>query len=171
MSKDMIPLYIDDVSGFAQRLRKSLSDAETLPSHAAMLALIAKSAGFRNHQHLKAEKPRPVMRPDPALKKAIRVFDAEGRISRWPNKTKLQGLCLWTVWARLPAHQDMTEEEINAFIKPALGFNDHVLVRRSLIDHKMATRQIDGSNYRRIEQKPPELALELMAMLRSRPVQ
>ncbi|MGR3679675.1 MAG: DUF2087 domain-containing protein [Paracoccaceae bacterium] len=166
MSKDVTSLYIDDLSGFARALRKSLMGQDRIPGHVAMLGLIARSAGFRNHQHLKATRPEPVLREDPAIKRALRVFDDTGRITRWPNKTKLQGLCLWTIWAQFPARQDLSEQDVNEIIKPALGFKDHVLVRRSLIDHKMAERTIDGRVYRRIEQRPPQLALDLMARLR-----
>lgn len=166
MSKDVIPLYINDVSVFARNLSVALRNTDTPPSHTTMLALIAKSAGFKNHQHLKADAALRPEKAPPILKRAIRVFDSAGRLSRWPNKTQLQGLCLWPIWARFPAHQDLTEKQVNSLIKDALDFEDHVLVRRSLIDHKLATRAKDGSAYRRIEQRPPDIALELLAALR-----
>ncbi|PSL20656.1 DUF2087 domain-containing protein [Shimia abyssi] len=165
MSKDATPLFIPDVTGFAKTLRKSLADQDGIPGHAAMLALIAKSAGYKNHQHLRA-KPAPEPLDELALKRALRVFDETGRMARWPKQTKVQGLCLWPFWARLPAHQDMTEKEVNEALKQGLAFADHVLLRRSLIDHKLATRTIDGRTYRRLEQKPPPEALALINRLR-----
>jgi hypothetical protein len=80
----------------------------------------------------------------------------------------VQGLCLWPFWAQLPAHQDLSEKEVNAVLKGGLSFDDHVLLRRSLIDHKLATRTIDGRVYRRIEQRPTPEALALMDRLKDR---
>lgn len=166
MSKDVTPLFIDDISGFARILRKSLSQTEALPGHAAMLTLIARAAGYRNHQHLRAAQPSAPDLDELALKRALRVFDDTGRMARWPKWTKVQGLCLWPFWARLPAHRKMTEKEVNTVLKDGLAFPDHVLVRRSLIDHGLATRATDGSAYRRVERKPTPEALALMAHLR-----
>lgn len=169
MSKDMTPLYVADVSTFTRSLRKSLMDSEIMPGHAAMMALVAKAAGFQNHQHLRSSAPKvEVDLDDLALKRALRVFDAQGRMTRWPKWTKVQGLCLWVFWAQMPAHQDMAEKEVNAILKQGLAFDDHVLLRRSLIDHKLATRTTDGRIYRRIEQRPTPEALALMKRLKER---
>lgn len=165
MSKDVTPLFIADVSAFAKQLRKSLAEQDSPPGHAAMLALIAKSAGYRNHQHLRATSTPALDKL--ALDRALRAHDPQGRMSRWPRQTKVQGLCLWPFWARMPAHKDMTEKQVNQILKDGMAdeFTDHVLLRRSLIDHKLATRTIDGKAYRRIEQAPPPEALALMARL------
>lgn len=169
MSKDVTPLYVADVSAFTKSLRKSLTEQDSLPGHAAMLALVAKAAGFQNHQHLKATQPAPASNLDElALKRALRVFDEQGRMFRWPKWTKVQGLCLWPFWARMPAHQDLSEKEVNTLLKDGLSFDDHVLLRRSLIDHKLAERTIDGKIYRRIEQRPTPEALALMKRFKER---
>ncbi len=167
MSQDVIPLYIADVSAFTKTLRKSLVAQDALPGHAAMLALVAKASGFQNHQHLRAAVVAPAPELDAlALKRAKRVFDAQGRMHRWPKWTKVQGLCLWVFWAQLPPHQDLSEPQVNAVLKPGLTFGDHVLLRRSLIDHKLASRTTDGRVYRRIEQKPTPEALALLQHLK-----
>ncbi|MBO9476866.1 DUF2087 domain-containing protein [Shimia sp. R11_0] len=167
MSKDVIPLYVADVSAFTKTLRAALSDRDSLPGHATMLTLVAKAAGFQNHQHLKADTSATAPTLDElALKRALRVFDENGLMNRWPKWTKVQGLCLWPFWARLPAHQDISEKQVNEVLKAGLGFDDHVLLRRSLIDHKLATRTIDGRVYRRIEQRPTPEALALMKRLK-----
>ena len=169
MSKDVTPLYVADVSAFTKSLRKSLTEQASLPGHAAMMALVAKAAGFQNHQHLKATQPAPETHLDElALKRALRVFDEQSRMFRWPKWTKVQGLCLWPFWARMPAHQDLSEKEVNTLLKDGLSFDDHVLLRRSLIDHKLAERTIDGKIYRRIEQRPTPEALALMKRLKER---
>lgn len=166
MSKDMTPLYISDLSAFTKSLRNALTQQDNIPGHAAMLGLIAKAAGFGNHQHLRSAQPTAVQLDELALKRAMRVFDETGRMTRWPKWTKVQGLCLWPFWARLPAHQDLSENDVNEVLKQGLAFDDHVLLRRSLIDHKLAIRTTDGRVYRRIEQKPTPEALALMARLR-----
>ncbi len=165
MTKDATPLFIADVSDFTRSLRRSLAQTETLPGHAAMLGLVAKSAGYRNHQHLKATPSHRPELDELALKRARRVFDDEGRMFRWPKWTKVQGLCLWPFWVRLPARQDISEKEVNAVLQEGLTFGDHVLVRRSLIDHGFAQRTIDGSVYRRIEQRPTPEAFALLEHL------
>lgn len=167
MTKEVTPLFIADVSAFTKSLRKFLAVEDSLPGHAAMLALIAKSAGYRNHQHLRS-LPMDNALDTLALKRARRVFDASGRMTRWPKQTKVQGLCLWPFWARLPAHQDMKEAEVNAVLQEGMAFDDHVLLRRSLIDHGLATRETDGSAYRRVERKPTPEALALMAHIKGR---
>ncbi|MGX9350597.1 DUF2087 domain-containing protein [Shimia sp. W99] len=165
MSRDVTSLFIADVSAFSKTLRKTLSEQDSVPGHAAMLGLIAKAAGYQNHQHLRATPPAPVL-DELALKRALRVFDDTGRMARWPKQTKVQGLCLWPFWARMPAHEDLGEKDVNAILKQGLAFEDHVLLRRSLIDHGFAERTVDGRVYRRIERKPTPEALALMARLR-----
>ena len=165
MPKEVTPLFIADVSAFTRTLRKSLPHQQELPGHAAMLALVAKAAGYRNHQHLRSTTSEPAL-DELALKRAKRVFDEHGLMARWPKQTKVQGLCLWPFWARMPSLRNMTEPEVNAVLQEGLSFNDHVLLRRSLIDHGLATRASDGSVYRRIERKPTPEALALMNHLR-----
>jgi hypothetical protein len=115
-------------------------------------------------------QPTAVETADPdRVTRALRVFDAEGRMARWPNKTQLQVLCLWALWARLPALREMTEPEVNAVLKDGSTFGDHVLLRRSLIDHGLATRTADGRSYRRAERRPPADARALLAALRDQP--
>ena len=68
----------------------------------------------------------------------------------------------------MPAHQDMSEKEVNEILKSGLSFDDHVLLRRSLIDHKLCERTIDGRVYRRIEQRPTPETLALLKRLNDR---
>ncbi|WP_298357944.1 DUF2087 domain-containing protein [uncultured Litoreibacter sp.] len=166
MSSHPIPLVIEDVSQFARALRKHWPDEP--PGHANMLSLVAKAAGYRNHQVLKAEFGLPA--PEAAfteleerrLRDALRVFDLEGQMTRWPLKTSVQGLCLAIFWATLPARRDLTEKEVNAVLKSGEVFGDHVLLRRCLIEHNMVTRERDGSIYRRVERKPSPLERALI---------
>ncbi len=161
-------LYIADLSDFARNLRRDLTEAETAPSHLALMGLIAKAAGYRNYQHLKAEAPAPEPVTGKSFDRALRVFDQAGRMQHWPGATHVQGLCLWVFWDRMPPRQGLTEPEVNAILRAGHLFGDHVLLRRSLIDHRLVTRAVDGSVYRRIEQAPPPEARALIRAVRDR---
>ena len=165
MPRDTISITISDLSAFTKTLRNSLIQQDTLPGHATMLTLVSKAAGYDNFQHLKAAKPNIPPEPqDKKLQKALRVFD-NGIMTRWPNQTAIQGLCLWVFWAALPARTDISEKDINTLLKSGHSFGDHALLRRSLIDHKLVTRTKDGKIYRRVEQAPPPDARMLIATI------
>ncbi len=174
MTREAVSLTIPDLSDFARALRARLADrapADRAPGHQEMLGHLAAAAGYRNWQHLRAlQAPAPAApAPDAAairrLERARHVFDAEGRMRHWPGQTALQALCLWPFWARLPAGAAMTEPQVNAVLKDGHSFGDHVLLRRSLIDHRLVERTADGRVYRRIERAPPPEALMLIRAL------
>ena len=169
MTRSPIPLVIEDVSAFAQTLRKNWPNDE--PSHAQVLRLIAVSAGYRNHQHLKAETPTDEIVAKDAQRRiqdALRVFDETGQMTRWPKKTSVQALCMAWFWSRIPAKTDLSEVQVNEILQSAEAFGDHVLLRRSLIDHKLVTRTLDGRTYRRIEQRPSDEARHVIRILSER---
>jgi len=153
MSRDPLALVIPDLSQFAKRLREEFPDA---PSHLETLGLIARAAGYRNYQHLKARlEEAPVEAPDTrAVTRAARFFDEKRRFAEWPAKTGVQALCLWVIWAQLPPDQELTEREISARIHDLCSFRDAAQIRRAMIEHKMLCRTTDGQVYQRIEQKP-----------------
>ena len=161
MARDIQSLTITDLSQFAKSLRADLLGRDQIPGHAAFLSAIAKAAGHGNHQQLKASAPII----DPQLKKARRVFDDNKIMTRWPKQTTTQGLCLWVFWARLPANTDLSEKDVNAVINDGHSFGDPPLLRRSMIDHKLLTRTIDGRIYRRIERAPHDTAKLLLSEL------
>ena len=71
-------LSIDDLSGFARRLRAGL---ETLPSHQKILGLIARAAGYRNYPHLRAQTTT-ALRADPYASHGFRAFRDAAQIRR-----------------------------------------------------------------------------------------
>jgi hypothetical protein len=175
MARDAIPLAIPDLAAFARRLSAELArqppDEPGPPGHQRLLGQLARAAGFRNWQHLRASvEPAPAAPPvdQDRVDRALRVFDSEGRMARWPNRTVVQGLCLWALWARLPARRDLREAEVDAVLKAGHGFGDHVLLRRSLLDHGLATRSPDCRVYRRVERPPTPEARALIARLAQR---
>ncbi len=166
MPRENISLTIGDLSLFTKSLRNTLKQHDGLPSHASMLGLVAKAAGYDNYQHLKAVKPTGDA-PDKnkRLERALRIWQ-NGVMTRWPKQTSVQELCLWVFWAALPAKQDMTEGEVNEILNAGHAFGDHALLRRSMVAHRLLQRTTDGSVYRRIERAPPADATYLIAAQR-----
>lgn len=159
MSKDVVALTIDDISQFTKRLRAGLSSP---PGHVEMLGIVARAAGFRNYQHLLIRHAPQPAADDRLVARAVRQFDADGRLSRWPARTHMQSLCLWVIWAQLPARAVMTERQISARIDGLAAFRDAAQIRRGLVENRQVVRARDGSDYRRVEQQPPPEAKALI---------
>ena len=169
MTRTPLPLYIEDISEFAAQLRKSWPQPP--PGQSETLSLIAKAARYRNHQHLRADATIHAPLDKPAEKRvldALRCFDASATMIRWPQKTSVQRLCVAWFWSRLPTRREMSEREVNAALQQGETFGDHVLLRRSLIDHRLVTRAQDGSDYRRVERRPDAEELRLIRALSER---
>ncbi len=165
MSRDVIPLTIHDLSQFARRLHAGL---ETPPSHLELLGQIARAAGYRNYQHLRAQSvPTPEVDRQ-LLVRALREFDAQARLRRFPSRNRMQMLCLWPIWARLPAREPMNERQISLRIDTLCAFRDAAQIRRSMIEARLLSRTIDGAVYLRREQAPPPEARALISQLSAR---
>ena len=89
-------------------------------------------------------------------------------MKQWPSRRKQQELCLWVLWTRLPARAVLQEKEVNAVLLDEHLFGDPAILRRSLIGSGLVSRNKDGSDYRRCEQKPPIEALSLIQILEMR---
>lgn len=162
--REEIPLYIADLSSFTKALRGELAKAESLPGHLEMLGAVARAAGKRNYQSLRAEaEATPLPAPD---RRALMVFTG-GRMRRWPKLRGVQQLCLWPLWDRLPPRRELTEPEVNAAITEGHSFGDHALLRRSLVSAGLLWRTNDGKVYRRVEQRPPDAALALIRAVKA----
>nr|WP_242533149.1 DUF2087 domain-containing protein [Niveibacterium umoris] len=101
----------------------------------------------------------------------MRFFDDSGRLLRWPTKASHRLPCVLGVWAQMPARIAMSEREVNAWIISALAFEDHVLIRRELVNHGLLARTPDGRVYRRVELPVPEAHASLVSEVcrRARP--
>ncbi len=175
MPRTIFPMAVSDMSAFAKSLRDQIEKLDHKPSHVEMLNLLSRAAGFRNYQHFRATADsadpadiahvatEPEPQPDERrVMHTLRVFDREGRITRWPGKRAQQQLCLWYLWSKIPRAKIFSEREISAFLNGLHLFEDAALLRRDLFDLGLVTRKRDGSDYRRIEKKPPpELGLLL----------
>jgi hypothetical protein len=179
MSRTLLPFHSDDISALARSLKGQLANCESQPSHLELLNMLTRANGYRNFQHYRAQlaaqdrlKNRPPASEPESIdfvrvKRLLRMFDAEGKLARWPSKRSQQELCLWVIWSRLPVRQALTEKEINLLLKDNHLFGDHTLLRRWLCDYRMMSRTRDGREYRRVEKRPPAEALELIRQLRS----
>ncbi len=169
MTRDSISLTVPDISAFARGLKAEMG--EGAPGHQSLLNHIARAGGYRNYQHLKAIHS-PVHVPEPvdgkSLGRALSWFDDVGRMTNWPTKRKTRVLCLWALWARVPAGQVFAEREISALFDTMTVFRDAAQIRRSLVEDGLLRRNLDGSNYRRVEMAPGETELALIRALSPR---
>lgn len=168
MSKTIFPFFAQDISAVARALRVGIEAKGRELGHVQILNILARAAGFRNYQHFRtdaqagAQKP-PASAVDQALvQRLTRAFDSEGRLLRWPSKASHQTLCLWVLWSRLDAGELYTERQISGFLNRHHLFKDHALLRRELSDQGLVLRTADGSQYRRLEKRPPPEALALI---------
>lgn len=176
MTRISLPYQVDDLSALARSLARQIADqiaeAAAAPGHLELMNMLARGAGFRNFQHFRAsalagEKlAAPTASPGQAdmlkVAQARRYFDGEGRMTRWPSKTHMQHLCLWVLWARLPKAEVMTERGISAELTRWHDFGDPAILRRTLWELRLISRDASGREYRRVEQKPPAEALALI---------
>jgi hypothetical protein len=178
MPRLQLAYEVADISALARSLRGGLGKLERMPGHVELLNLLARAAGFRNFQHFRAEvesrqrpsdPPLPQPAPDHArCAKAMRLFDGDGRIIRWPTRRNQQLLCLWVLWSRIPAREVFAERQVNDLMNRWHHFGDYALLRRELIGLGLMRRTPDGREYVRIEQKPPPELGVLLARLRER---
>lgn len=174
MTREAIPFAVPDVSLFARALGRSLVDRHAIkptpPGHVELLNLLARAAGLRNFQSLRAA-PAPVAAEPAKLtdnaRKALGMFDAEGRLVRWPVKYSVQRLVVWTLWTRFDAKRVYTERQVNAVLKQAHVFGDHATLRRELINHRLMARKSDCSEYRKLAARPDEETRALLAAWRA----
>ena len=163
--RDVIRLTIDDLSQFTKTLRKQL---EAPPSHVEMLTHVARAAGYKNFQHLRDQNQPEPQANRKQVDRAARYFDAQGQWTRWPLKRGVRELCLWVIWAGIPARQTFNERQISAVIDEMTLFHDPAQIRRSLVEMDLMTRDIDGSNYQRLEQPMPPEARALLDIVKDR---
>lgn len=177
MSKQSIPLVVEDISPFTRALARQISESSETPSHLSLMNMVSRAAGFRNFQHLRAAqsagerlaKPHIPQTIDHLLvERTLNQFDAGGRLRQWPSRRKVQDLCLWAFWAGLPARTLMTEHDINTRLRKAHLFNDPAILRRTLCSLGMVTRNPDGTDYCRKELSPPAEARALISLLETR---
>ena len=191
MSRLPLPLVVPDASLFARALGDSLKTRHAAgsppPGHVELLNLMARALGHRNLQSLQAAVlldpalaaalPEPPLaaedRPVPAAlsdnaRKALMQFDSRGRLIRWPTKYSIQVLAMWVLWTLFDGRRSYTEKQVNAVLKAANDFGDHVTLRRELINHRLMSRQPDCSDYRKLPARPDGETRALLQAWRAR---
>lgn len=189
MAREATPLVLPDLSAFARRLRLALdardAAAPRVPGHVELQNLVARAAGYRNLQALKAAPPGPRAAPAgpdaddapgttaaPVLtdhaRRTLQQFDDEGRLVRWPTKFTVQRMAMWILWTRFEGKRVYTEREVNAILRQANAFGDHVTLRRELINHRLLTRKSDCSEYRKLPARPDDEVRALLGAWRAR---
>lgn len=173
MPQTATKLVAPDLSRFARALERSLAErherGSAPPGHVEMLNLIARAAGYRNVQALKAavapQLPRAVTAAEDRdadaplsdnARKALMQFDTRGRLVRWPNKYSVQRLAMWVLWTLFDGKRGYTEREVNAILRAANTFGDHVTLRRELVNHKLLARRSDCSEYWKLPARPDD---------------
>ena len=183
-SREIVPLQVADISIFCKSLRQQLVDSTQLaPSHLTLLNMLARSAGHRNFQALKATPAPAVIVPrtqltspiaitlprgstvPPPLRRLLACFDTEGRLMRWPKKFAVQQIALWALWSRLPAQRDLTEKEVNRTIEKYHTYGDFATLRRELVNAKLLWRTTDCRTYRKEARRPNEEVRQFLQLL------
>jgi hypothetical protein len=98
----------------------------------------------------------------PTAKSAVSVSAAEqkilatyfpqgedGPLTTYPGREKRRLIVLRQLAERFSPNRSYTEKEVNAILSAA--YEDHVLLRRQLIDYGFLSRRPDGSEYRRCD--------------------
>ena len=173
MPRESLPLVVDDLSTFAKSLRTQLLAHTATPGHQTLLNMLARAAGHRNLQVLQARPP--VAAPAPAepvqhsdiVRRTLRLFDEQGRLTRLPVKRSLQLMSLWGLWMHFDAKRPYREREVNQILTTWHSFGDYCTLRRDLVTQKLLARTPDSSVYTKLPARPGEDAMALMRALRS----
>ena len=170
MPRDLLPLQTADLSSFARSLAEQLAQVPHPPGHQSLLNLLARAAGHRNLQTLRAlrSRPRPAPAPAPANKgatplpltcaarKALTQFDARGVLERWPHKHSVQRLALWVLWTHFETRRVCTERKVNKLLNAWHAHGDPATLRRELVGMKLLARKSDCSEYRKLAARPDD---------------
>jgi hypothetical protein len=162
MTRAAVPFVAPDLSQFARALARSLKERAEPPGHVELLNLLARAAGHRNVQSLRAAALRAPRLPTaaedlpaspgltPTARKALTQFDSRGRLVRWPARHAVQRLAIWVLWARFDARRVYSEREVNEILKAWHTWGDHATLRRELVNHRLLERKSDCSEYRKV---------------------
>ena len=167
MPRTLVPYAAPDISSVAKSLKNALDERHGAgrppPSHVELLNLLARAAGVRNFQTLKAHAKPAAPSPAPpeiadelsaTAKKALLQFDAAGRLVRLPVKFSVQQLVMWVMWTRFAQRRDYTEKEVNAILRAQHTFGDPATLRRELVNMKLLGRESDCSRYWKEPRRP-----------------
>ena len=170
MTRESLPLVVDDLSTFAKSLRTQLEAHGAQPGHQTLLNMLARAAGHRNLQALRARPrlPRAALeaaRPmSDVVVRTLNLFDADGRLTRLPAKRSLQLMSLWGLWMHFDAKRPYRESEVNHILNGWHTFGDHCTLRRDLVTQGFLTRTADSAVYTKL---PAWAGVDGMALMRA----
>jgi hypothetical protein len=183
MPKESLSLRVPDLSAFARGVAREWAERHATrpepPGHVETLNLLARALGHRNVQALRASL-QPVAAAEPEFdddtpvplsdnaRKALAQFDTQGRLIRWPHKFTVQRMAMWVLWTNFEAKRHYTEKEVNAVLKAANAFSDHVTLRRELVNHQLLARKSDCSDYWKLPARPDDETRALLTAWRAR---
>ncbi|OYU43015.1 MAG: hypothetical protein CFE44_20715 [Burkholderiales bacterium PBB4] len=190
MTRLLYPLAIADLSAFAKALKTPLdtrhAEGKAPPSHLELLNLLARAAGWRNIQTLRAQlRAAPATPPSPPVstaiasepapsplsataRKALLQFDSSGRLVRLPNKLSVQQMAMWWLWTRFASRRKYTEKEVNQILNAHHTFGDQATLRRELVNMKLLGRLSDCSQYWKESVRAPVDVEVFLTTLRAR---
>jgi hypothetical protein len=200
MTRMLVPLSVSDISSFAKKLKSFLDEradqGQSPPSHLELLNLLARAAGMRNFQTLRAsleslstvvEAPAPQSSEEPAeearlmdasdapvkldtlsptVRKALMQFDSAGRLVRLPNKLSVQQMAMWWMWTQFAVRRKYTEKEVNQVLNAHHTFGDQATLRRELVNMKLLGRKSDCSEYWKEPMRPTTEVQDFLRALR-----
>jgi hypothetical protein len=176
----LLPLSIGDVSSFAKNLKNYLNERHAeghpIPSHLELLNLLARAAGLRNYQTLRATAIVNVPNPEPVpvnsaalsptARKTLMQFDDAGRLVRLPNKLSVQQMAMWWMWTYFAPRRKYTEKEVNQVLNAHHTFGDQATLRRELVNMKLLGRKSDCSEYWKEPVRPSADVQEFLRAMR-----
>ncbi len=94
-----------------------------------------------------AREPRPVRLPDGAPADLAPFFDAQGRLTAWPMKARLQRAAIEAFAQQFEAGRSYSEREVDEVLTGVHTFGDATMLRRRLIDWGYLGRETNGARY------------------------
>ena len=77
------------------------------------------------------------------------LLDEDGRVKVWPKKQSRKSAVLVYLATKFEDNRIYTEKEVNAILNDWHLFNDYFILRRSLIEARLLTRDHYGKEYRK----------------------
>lgn len=86
--------------------------------------------------------------PAEAARELGHWLDAQGRLTQWPSKRKLQRAAVFYLVAKFERGRVYGEAEVSAVLDSWAPFRDAALLRRTMVEERLLDRTPDGREYR-----------------------
>ena len=78
-------------------------------------------------------------------------LDEQGRVKVWPKKHARKDAVIHYLAEKFEYNRVYTEKEVNAILDQWHTFTDYFLLRRSLIEYNLLSRDAYGREYRKVK--------------------